>query len=68
VTVNSGGAPLEEFNVLGGASGLDIWRVVNLTVDTAGNIALTPIQSFTTGFSSTPFGVPEGSVPAPTRK
>jgi uncharacterized protein YfaP (DUF2135 family) len=68
VTVNSGGSQLDSFDVPGGAAGLDIWRVVNLTIDAAGNVSLTPVQSFDTGFSTTPFAVPSGSDPAPTRK
>ena len=68
VTVNSGGAQLDSFDVPGGAGGLDIWRVVNLTIDTAGNVSLTPVQSFATGFSTDPFAVPSGSPPGPTRK
>lgn len=68
VTVNSGGAQLGDFNVPGGAAGLDIWRVVNLTVDPAGNVSLTPVQTFAAGFDTTPFAVPSGSVPGPTVK
>ena len=68
VTVNSGGAQLDSFTVPGGATSLDIWRVVNLTIDAAGNVSLTPVQTYTTGFSSTPFSVPDGSPPAPTVK
>jgi hypothetical protein len=68
VTVNSGGAQLDSFAVPGGAAGLDIWRVVNLQVDSAGNVTLTPIQTFTTGFDTTPFSIPSGSPAAPTRK
>jgi len=68
VTVNSGGAQLDAFNVPGGATSLDIWRVVNLTVDAAGNVTVTPVQTFETGFDSTVFSVPEGSPPGPTRK
>lgn len=68
VTVNSGGAQLDSFNVPGGPASLDIWRVVNLNVDAAGNVSLTPVQSFETGFSNTPFAIPSGSVPGPTRK
>lgn len=65
VTVNSGGAQPDSF---GGAAGLDVWRVVNLTIDTAGNVNLTPVQSFEAGFATTPFLVPSGSSPAPTTK
>ena len=68
VVVNSGGAQLDSFNIPGGASGLDIWRVVNLTIDTAGNVNLTPVQSFSAGFDFTPFAVPPGSLPGPTVK
>ena len=68
VTVNSGGAQLDSFTVPSGATSLDIWRVVNLTIDAAGNVSLTPVQTYTTGFSSTPFSIPEGSPAAPTVK
>jgi hypothetical protein len=68
VTVNSGGSQLDSFSVPGGAAGLDIWRVVNLNVDTAGNVTLTPVQSFAAGFDTTPFSVPSGSPPAPSAK
>ena len=51
-----------------GATTLDIWRVVNLTIDAAGNVSLTPVQSYAAGFDSTPFRVPAGSPPAPTVK
>jgi hypothetical protein len=68
VVVNSGSAQLDTFNVPGGASGLDIWRVVNLTIDTAGNVTLTPVQTFEAGFDTTPFAVPSGAVPGPTVK
>ena len=68
VTVNSGGGQLDSFSVPGGPATLAIWRVVNLTIDAAGNVALTPVQSFTTGFSSTPFSIPDGSPAAPTKK
>ncbi|MFN8635553.1 MAG: carboxypeptidase regulatory-like domain-containing protein [Chloroflexota bacterium] len=68
VTVSSGGSQLDSFNVPGGAATLDIWRVVNLTVDTAGNVTLTPVQTFAAGFDTTVFLVPPGSAPAPTSK
>lgn len=68
VVVNSGAAQLDTFDVPGGASGLDIWRVVNLTIDAAGNVNLTPVQSFASGFDDTPFAVPSGAVPGPTVK
>jgi hypothetical protein len=68
VTVNSGGGQLDSFEIPGGAAGLDIWRVVNLNIDTAGNVTLTPVQSFDAGFSTTPFSIPSGSTAAPTRK
>lgn len=68
VTVNSGGTQLDAFDVPGGAAGLDIWRVVNLTVDAAGNVTVTPVQTFATGFDDTPFSLPSGSPPGPTRK
>jgi hypothetical protein len=68
VTVNSGGAQLESFSVPSGPASLDIWRVVNLNIDASGNVSLTPVQTFETGFSNTPFAIPSGSVPGPTRK
>ena len=68
VTVNSGGAQLESYTVPGGAVSLDIWRVVNLTIDASGNVTLNPIQSYAAGYDFTPFGVPSGSPPAPTVK
>lgn len=68
VTVNSGGAQLDSFSVPGGAAGLDVWRVVNFTIDTAGNVNLTPVQSFEAGFATTPFLVPSESSPAPTTR
>lgn len=68
VTVNSGGAQLDTFTVPGGAVSLDIWRVVNLTIDAAGAVTLNPVQSYAAGFDTTPFAVPSGSVPAPTVK
>ena len=49
MTVNSGGGQLDSYTVPGGSTNLAIWRVVNLTIDTAGNVSLTPVQSFTTG-------------------
>ena len=58
----------DSFDVPGGSAGLEIWRVVNLTIDAAGNVTLTPVQTFTTGFSTTPFLIPSGSVPGPTNK
>lgn len=68
VTVNSGGNQLESFSVPGGAAGLDIWRVVNLTIDASGGVSLTPVQTFAAGFDTTPFAVPSGSAPAPSNK
>jgi hypothetical protein len=68
VTVNTGGGQLDSFTPPGGSTGLAIWRVVNLTIDTAGNVALTPVQTYATGFDTTPFSVPGDSPPAPTRK
>jgi hypothetical protein len=68
VTVNSGGAQLDSFTVPSGPASLDIWRVVNLNIDAAGNVTLTSIQSFATGFDTTPFSVPSGSDPGPSNK
>jgi hypothetical protein len=68
VTVNSGGAQLDSFDIPGGPASLDIWRVVNLNISSAGNVTLTPVQTFETGFSTTPFGIPSGSTAAPTQK
>jgi hypothetical protein len=68
VTVNSGGSQLASLDVPGGGAGLDIWKVVNLNIDAAGNVSVTPVQSFDTGFSTTPFAIPTGSDAAPTQK
>jgi uncharacterized protein YfaP (DUF2135 family) len=68
VTVNQGGAQLESFTVPSGPATLAIWRVVNLTIDAAGNVTLTPVQQFASGFDATPFSIPSGSPALPTRK
>jgi hypothetical protein len=77
VTVSAGGAQIGDFDV-SGASGnpaQSIWRVADLTIDAAGNVSITPVQSFTAGGSSTifstesnPFGLPPDSPAAPTEK
>jgi hypothetical protein len=68
VTVNSGGGQLDSYTPPGGSTGLAIWRVVNLSIDAGGNVSLNPVQSYSTGFDSTPFGLPSDSPAAPTRK
>ena len=68
VSIASGGVQIDSFGVPGGAAGLDIWLVANLTIDAAGNVTVNPVQSFTTGFDTTPFAIPSGATGAPTRK
>ena len=52
----------------GGPATLAIWRVVNLTIDAAGNVTLTSVQQFAIGFYTTPFSILSGSPASPTRK
>lgn len=68
VTINSGGGQLASFTPPGGSTGLAIWRVANLTIDAIGNVTVTPVQTYATGFDITPFSIPNDSPPAPTRK
>lgn len=63
VTIVKGSNQVAEFNVSdsSGNPSLPIWRVANLTVDTAGNVTVTPVRTFTSGSSSSIFTIPSGS-------
>jgi len=55
VTVNQGGAQLADYVIFGAPANpsQDIWHVLNLTVDAAGNVTRTSIQQYKTGNHST---------------
>lgn len=55
VTVNQGGAQLADYVISGAPANpsQDIWHVVNLTVDAAGNITRTSIQQYKVGDHNT---------------
>lgn len=55
VTINQGGAQLAEYVISGSPANpsQDIWHVVNLTVDAAGNITRTSIQQYKAGDHNT---------------
>jgi hypothetical protein len=46
-----------------GDPSLDLWSLFNLTLDTAGNATVTPVQTFIAGNENTVFSVPSGPKP-----
>lgn len=63
ITVTRGGQQLATLDAshASGNAGLTIWHAVNLTVDASGNVALVPVQTFTSGGSSTVLRFQDGS-------
>jgi uncharacterized protein YfaP (DUF2135 family) len=57
VTISKGGQQLAAFDVANasGDPSLDIWRVANLTLDAAGNVTITPVQTFVSGTDTSVF-------------
>lgn len=55
VTLSQGGTQVASFAVSAGAGNpsLDVWTVVNFTIDTAGNMTRVVVNQFTTGGSTT---------------